>query len=82
MLFRSGPTTPSPAFAIGSKTKNPIEMYHSDLFTVPANICASPAISIPCGLSKEQLPIGFQLLGRPLEDEKILSIANALEGLQ
>lgn len=77
----AGPTTPTPAFAIGSKITDPIEMYHSDLFTVPANICSSPAISIPCGDTEENLPIGFQLIGRAMEDEKVLSIAMALEGL-
>jgi len=78
----AGPTTPTVAFELGAKTSDPLAMYHSDLFTVLANITASPAISIPCTQNHLELPVGLQLIGNPLEDEKILSVAKAMEGLK
>jgi aspartyl-tRNA(Asn)/glutamyl-tRNA(Gln) amidotransferase subunit A len=65
------PTAPSPAFKIGEKTNNPITMYLEDIFTVTANLTGLPAISIPCGYNKENLPIGLQLTARH-GDETVL----------
>ncbi len=73
------PTTPSPAFKIGEKTANPLEMYLADVFTVSANIAGIPAISIPKGETTSGLPIGMQLIGAFKDDDKLLEIAKALE---
>ena len=56
------PTSPTPAFAIGEKVDDPLAMYLNDIYTVTANLAGVPGISVPCGLSSERLPIGFQLL--------------------
>jgi len=66
-------------FDIGEKTDNPIQMYLSDIYTINVNIAGLPAISIPCGYSKNKLPIGLQLIGNTFEEEKLLKIAYALE---
>ena len=73
------PTASNVAFNIGSKINNPIEMYLSDLCTVPVNIAGLPAISIPCGLNSEGMPIGFQLVGNHFEEETILNAAYTYE---
>jgi aspartyl-tRNA(Asn)/glutamyl-tRNA(Gln) amidotransferase subunit A len=57
------PTSPTPAFAIGEKVDDPLAMYLNDIYTVTANLAGIPGMSVPCGLSSERLPIGFQLLG-------------------
>jgi len=58
---------------------DPLSMYLSDLLTVPANLAGLPAISIPCGFDKKGLPIGMQLIGNVLEEDKILNSANIFE---
>ncbi|MGE3275285.1 MAG: Asp-tRNA(Asn)/Glu-tRNA(Gln) amidotransferase subunit GatA [Vicinamibacterales bacterium] len=73
------PTTPTPAFRLGEKTNDPLQMYLADVFTVSANLAGLPAISIPCGFSREQLPIGFQLTGRPFDEATLLRAADAYE---
>ncbi|HHT9124189.1 MAG TPA: Asp-tRNA(Asn)/Glu-tRNA(Gln) amidotransferase subunit GatA [Candidatus Brocadiia bacterium] len=73
------PTSPTPAFKIGEKTTNPLEMYLSDIFTIPANLAGIPGISIPCGFTRDNLPIGMQILGRHFEEAKILNVAKAFE---
>jgi len=74
------PTTPTAAFKIGEKSDDPIQMYLSDIFTVAANVAGICGISIPCGITKSpKLPIGLQLLGKPLGEEMILKIAHAYE---
>ena len=73
------PTASNVAFDIGSKINNPLEMYLSDLCTVPVNIAGLPGISVPCGLNKEGMPIGFQLIGNHFKEETILSVAYAYE---
>jgi aspartyl-tRNA(Asn)/glutamyl-tRNA(Gln) amidotransferase subunit A len=73
------PTTPTPAFRFGEKTDDPLKMYLSDIFTISVNLAGIPALSIPCGFSKEGLPIGLQLLGRPFDEETILRAAFAYE---
>jgi aspartyl-tRNA(Asn)/glutamyl-tRNA(Gln) amidotransferase subunit A len=73
------PTTPTPAFRFGEKTDDPLQMYLSDIFTISANLAGIPAMSLPCGFSEGGLPIGFQLLGRPFDEETILRAAFAFE---
>ncbi len=73
------PTSPNVAFDIGSKIDNPLEMYLSDVCTVPVNIAGLPAISIPCGVNSEGMPIGFQLIGNRFEETTILNAAYAYE---
>jgi aspartyl-tRNA(Asn)/glutamyl-tRNA(Gln) amidotransferase subunit A len=72
------PTTPTPAFRLGEKTDDPLQMYLADIFTVPANLAGIPAISVPCGLATG-LPVGLQLLGRPFDEVTLLRAARAFE---
>ncbi len=73
------PTSPTVAFDIGSKSSNPLEMYLSDICTVSVNIAGLPAISIPCGVDKQNMPIGMQLIGSRFSEETILNAAYAFE---
>lgn len=73
------PTSPTPAFKIGEKTTNPLEMYLSDIFTIPANLAGIPGISIPCGFTRDNLPIGMQILGKHFDEARILKVAKAFE---
>ena len=73
------PTSPTPAFRIGEKTADPLQMYLMDVFTIPVNMAGIPGISIPCGFSGQCLPIGLQLLGRHFDEETILRAAYAFE---
>lgn len=72
------PTTPSDAFKIGEITK-PLDMYLSDTFTIPANLVGLPAISIPCGFSKNKLPLGLQILSNAFREDILLRVAYAFE---
>jgi aspartyl-tRNA(Asn)/glutamyl-tRNA(Gln) amidotransferase subunit A len=73
------PTAPTPAFKIGEKTDDPLQMYLSDIFTVPVNLAGIPGISLPCGFSSAGLPIGLQIIGKPFDEETILRVAYAFE---
>ena len=73
------PSTPSAAFKIGEKKDNPISMYLNDIFTVPVNLAGIPAISIPAGTDNNNYPLGLQLIGKPLSEQKLLNIAFAAE---
>ena len=73
------PTCPTTAFLKGDFTNDPLSMYLSDLLTVPANLAGLPAISIPCGFDSNGLPIGLQLIGNVLEENRILNAANIFE---
>ena len=73
------PTCPTTAFLKGDFVNDPLSMYLSDLLTVPANLAGLPAISIPCGFDTKGLPIGLQLIGNVLEENKILNAANIFE---
>jgi aspartyl-tRNA(Asn)/glutamyl-tRNA(Gln) amidotransferase subunit A len=80
-----GPTAPTPAFRIGEKTANPLEMYLADIYTVTANIAGIPAISIPCGNAKiegKELPVGLQLMGKWFGEETLLNTAYTFETIQ
>ena len=73
------PTSPTPAFKFGEKSEDPISMYLSDIYTISTNLAGLPGISVPCGFSKEGLPIGMQLIGKAFEEEKLLSVAHAYD---
>jgi aspartyl-tRNA(Asn)/glutamyl-tRNA(Gln) amidotransferase subunit A len=75
------PTAPTPAFRLGEKTSDPLQMYLADIFTVSANLTGSPALSIPCGVADEGLPIGLQLTGRMFDEATLLRVADAYERL-
>jgi aspartyl-tRNA(Asn)/glutamyl-tRNA(Gln) amidotransferase subunit A len=73
------PSIPSPAFRIGEKTDDPLTMYLSDIFTVPASLAGLPAISLPSGFSRERLPLGIQVLGPRFGEEAVFAAAAAFE---
>jgi aspartyl-tRNA(Asn)/glutamyl-tRNA(Gln) amidotransferase subunit A len=73
------PTSPTPAFTLGERVADPLQMYLIDVFTVSANLAGLPAISVPCGFTNERLPIGLQLTGRRFDEATILRIADAYE---
>ena len=73
------PTSPTPAFKIGEKTADPLTMYLSDIFTISCNLAGIPGLSLPCGFTKDNLPIGLQILGKPLDEETVLKTAYAYE---
>ena len=73
------PTTPTPAFRLGEKTSDPVQMYLNDIFTVSANLTGLPSISIPCGFAPEKLPIGLQLTGRAFDEATLLRAADAYQ---
>jgi aspartyl-tRNA(Asn)/glutamyl-tRNA(Gln) amidotransferase subunit A len=73
------PTTPTPAFKLGEKVDDPVAMYLADIYTVTADLAGVPGISVPCGHSREGLPIGVQILGRHFDEATILRIGHAIE---
>jgi aspartyl-tRNA(Asn)/glutamyl-tRNA(Gln) amidotransferase subunit A len=73
--FVAGPTTPSPAFGLGQKTSDPIEMYLNDIYTIGANLAGLPAMSMPCGFVRG-LPVGLQLVAPPLAEAQLLKIGH------
>ena len=73
------PTSPSTAFKIGEKSDDPLAMYLSDIYTVSANLTGTPGISVPCGLSSENLPIGLQLSGNYWSEAVLLNLAHVYE---
>jgi len=73
------PSTPSSAFKIGEKTNDPVSMYLNDIFTVPVNLAGLPALSMPAGVDKQGHPLGLQLIGKALDEQKILNIGYAFE---
>jgi aspartyl-tRNA(Asn)/glutamyl-tRNA(Gln) amidotransferase subunit A len=73
------PTTPTPAFKIGEKTDNPLQMYLSDIFTISTNLAGIPGISVPCGFTSDGLPVGIQFLAGHFEEGKLIQIASAYE---
>jgi len=72
------PTTPTAAFELGSQ-QDPISMYMNDVFTVPASLAGLPAMSIPSGMSKEALPLGLQVIGKPFDEENVFKVSANLE---
>ena len=73
------PSTPSAAFKVGDKKDDPASMYLNDIFTVPVNLAGLPAISVPAGHDKNNLPLGLQLIGKPFDEQTILNLSLAIE---
>jgi aspartyl-tRNA(Asn)/glutamyl-tRNA(Gln) amidotransferase subunit A len=73
------PTAPTPAFRIGEKVEDPLQMYLSDILTIPVNLAGIPAIALPCGFSREGLPIGIQIVGKHFEEGKLIQVAYTFE---
>jgi aspartyl-tRNA(Asn)/glutamyl-tRNA(Gln) amidotransferase subunit A len=73
------PATPGPAFAVGSQTADPLQMYLNDVFTVTVNLAGLPAIAVPAGLTANGLPLGLQLIGKAFDEGTLLRAARALE---
>lgn len=74
----ASPTTPSPAFKLGEKTSDPVQMYLEDIYTIAANLAGLPALSMPCGY-KNELPIGLQLIGNSFAEARLLNAAHAYQ---
>jgi aspartyl-tRNA(Asn)/glutamyl-tRNA(Gln) amidotransferase subunit A len=73
------PTAPTPAFRIGEKVEDPLQMYLSDIFTIPVNLAGIPAMVVPCGFSRKGLPIGLQIMGKHFDEGKLLRVAYTFE---
>jgi aspartyl-tRNA(Asn)/glutamyl-tRNA(Gln) amidotransferase subunit A len=73
------PTSPTPAFALGERMDDPLQMYLADVFTVSANLAGLPSISLPCGFTRSQLPCGLQLTGRAMDEATVLRVADVFE---
>jgi aspartyl-tRNA(Asn)/glutamyl-tRNA(Gln) amidotransferase subunit A len=73
------PTSPTPAFRAGEKTDDPLQMYLADIFTISVNLAGVPAISIPCGFTSNNLPVGLQLIARHFDEESLLQASYAYE---
>jgi aspartyl-tRNA(Asn)/glutamyl-tRNA(Gln) amidotransferase subunit A len=73
------PTSPTPAFKLGEKIDDPIQMYLSDIFTINVNLAGFPALSLPCGMTQNHLPIGLHIIGQPLKEDELFSIAHSYE---
>ncbi len=73
------PVMPTPAFKLGEKIEDPLQMYLSDIYTISVNLAGLPAMALPCGFSGRGLPIGLQLIGRPFQEEAILRAARCYE---
>jgi aspartyl-tRNA(Asn)/glutamyl-tRNA(Gln) amidotransferase subunit A len=77
--FIATPTSPTPAFRIGERMADPLSMYLSDVYTIPANLAGLPAISVPCGFTEGGLPIGLQILAKAFDEETLFRAAYAFE---
>ncbi|MBF0558218.1 MAG: Asp-tRNA(Asn)/Glu-tRNA(Gln) amidotransferase subunit GatA [Nitrospirae bacterium] len=73
------PTSPSAAFRIGEKATDPLQMYLSDIFTISINLAGVPAMSLPCGFTKDNLPVGLQIIGKHFDEQTIFKVAYAYE---
>jgi aspartyl-tRNA(Asn)/glutamyl-tRNA(Gln) amidotransferase subunit A len=73
------PVSPSPAGVIGEHSDDPLKLYLSDIFTISANLAGLPALSVPCGFTKENLPVGLHLMGRHFDEETLLRAAYGFE---
>jgi aspartyl-tRNA(Asn)/glutamyl-tRNA(Gln) amidotransferase subunit A len=75
----AGPTAPTCAFTIGAKANDPVQMYLNDIFTIAANLTGMPAMSVPCGLSKQGLPVGLQLQANYFDEARLLNVAHRFQ---
>ncbi|MDD5506643.1 MAG: Asp-tRNA(Asn)/Glu-tRNA(Gln) amidotransferase subunit GatA [Candidatus Omnitrophica bacterium] len=73
------PTSPTPAFKIGERAADPLKMYLSDIYTISVNLAGIPAISIPCGFTKDGLPVGLQIMTKPFNEEMLFRLAHSFE---
>ncbi|MPZ17474.1 MAG: Asp-tRNA(Asn)/Glu-tRNA(Gln) amidotransferase subunit GatA [Luteitalea sp.] len=73
------PTSPTPAFRLGERVNDPLQMYLADVFTVSANLAGIPGVSVPCGFTRDRLPVGLQILGRPFDEATVLRVGDAYE---
>ncbi|HET7335749.1 MAG TPA: amidase, partial [Rhizomicrobium sp.] len=73
------PATPGPAFALGSKSADPLAMYLNDIFTVTVNLAGLPGISVPAGLTADGLPLGLQIIGKAFDEATVLRAGQAIE---
>jgi aspartyl-tRNA(Asn)/glutamyl-tRNA(Gln) amidotransferase subunit A len=74
------PTTPTPAFKVGEKSSDPLEMYLSDIFTISSNLAGNCSLSLPCGFtSSPKLPVGLQIIGDSFKEQTLLKVARAYE---
>ena len=73
------PTCPTPPFKLGEKAGDPLAMYLADIYTVTADLAGIPGISVPCGQTRDKLPVGLQILGRHFDEATILRVAHAYE---
>jgi aspartyl-tRNA(Asn)/glutamyl-tRNA(Gln) amidotransferase subunit A len=73
------PVSPTTAFKVGEKTDDPLTMYLSDIFTIPVNLAGLPGLSLPCGFDGKGLPIGLQIIGKPLDESTVLQAASLFE---
>src|SRR5438046_9190644 len=73
------PTSPVPAFKLGERTDDPLQMYLADIFTVTGSLAGVPGISVPCGMIEGKLPVGLQIFGAPFAEARVLQLAYALE---
>jgi len=73
------PVMPTPAFPLGEKLQDPLQMYLSDMYTISASLAGIPAIAVPCGFSQKGLPLGLQIMGRSFDEETVLRAASAYE---
>ena len=73
------PTSPTAAFKIGEKASDPLSMYLSDIYTISANLAGIPGVSIPCGFTKDNLPVGLQILAKPFDEEMLFRVAHTYE---
>jgi len=73
------PTSPTPAFKLGERTSDPLQMYLADVFTVSANLTGLPAVSVPCGFTRDKLPVGLQFIGRMMDEATLLRAGDAFE---
>jgi aspartyl-tRNA(Asn)/glutamyl-tRNA(Gln) amidotransferase subunit A len=71
-----GPTSPTTAFKLGTKTADPVQMYLSDIYTIPAPLAGIPGLSIPCGFGDAKLPVGLQIMGNYFQEARMLNVAH------
>ncbi|MEO6077307.1 MAG: amidase, partial [Candidatus Andersenbacteria bacterium] len=74
-----GPVAPEPAFELGSKTADPLAMYLGDAYTVPVSVAGLPAMSVPCGMTKNNLPVGLQIIAPHFREEVMFQVGSAYE---
>jgi len=75
------PVSPTPAFRLGERLDDPLQMYLADIFTIPMNLAGVPALSVPCGLTTTQLPIGLQIAAPPFREDVLLQVGAAFEAV-